>query len=206
MTTIFQPIFDASLLSKSVIVTLQKWFPTYLEELRIQRNETSALPEPRAYLTRNEFTSFPDESMPMVVAVSPGTVSEPMRDGDGRYSAWYGLGLGIVAAANTESNSDRVAKEYAAVARTILLQKQGLDGAWEYGGIEWADEGFDDLPDPAQERTMRASLLMFRVLVYNVSTKFAGPAHPVEPGPEQPGSDWPTVESTEIEVEVIPHG
>lgn len=174
--------------------------PTYLAEIQRQRGDANPYPAPRTYVERNIFASFPDEALPLIVVISAGVIDTPVREGDGTISAWWSLGVGIVAAANTEANSERMAKIYGAAVRAILVQKPGLDGAWEYSGIELFDENYEDVPDVEQERTMRSAQLVFQVLVTNITSKFAGPAYPVEPDPGQPGSAWPTVKTADVTV------
>jgi hypothetical protein len=200
-SSIFEPIFDASLLEDSVIATLRLWLPEYLAEIRIQRASDVDFPDIRSYATRNEFTTFPDESIPMIVVISPGLAGHPSMDGEKRISAWWSLGIGIIAAANTEKNSSRLAKVYGAAVRAIMLQHQALDENWEYSAVDYVDEDYNDVPDPDQERTMRAARLIFRVKVENVVTAFAGPA---EPDPTDPGSEWPTITSADVDVEIVP--
>lgn len=203
---IFRPIFSADVLEEAVIATLRKWMPTYLQEIELQRGwERGRIQSPRTYGTRNEFSAFPDEVMPIVVVVSPGLVDSARPDGEGRYIGWWSLGVGVVARANDEENTNRLAKVYAAAVRAILLQKQGLDGSWAFGGVEWVDENFTEIPNTAErERTIRSAQVIFRVWVDELVTRNAGPAHPAEPDPStQPGSDWPDVETADVRVNVV---
>lgn len=205
VSSIFEPIFDASILEYAVIATLRKWMPTYLREIELQRNlEPGRIAAPRTYGTRNEFTTFPDEAMPIVVVVSPGLTSEPRADGEGRYSGWWALGVGVVARADDEQHTNQLAKIYGAAVRTILIQKPTLDESWEFNGIQWVDEDFTDVPVSDIERTIRASRNVFQVGVANMATKFVGPAVPTEPDPDtQPGSEWPEVETADVTVNVV---
>jgi hypothetical protein len=197
--TIFAPIFDGTVLTDAVKATLKKWMPTYLGEIEFQRHlAKGSIPTPKWYTERNEFTTFAEDQIPLVVVISPGVIEPPTHNGEGMYTGWWGLGVGVVAAANTETNSDRLAKIYGAAVRSILLQKPGLDASWDFNGIVYVDESYDDVPDPEQERTMRAARLVFRIAINNVVTKWAGPD---EPDPEDlPGSQWPTVETAEATV------
>jgi hypothetical protein len=202
--SIFGPIFDGSILTDATIATLRKWMPTILRELQLTRGMDKAIPLPRTYTSRNEFSNFADDQLPLVVVISPGLASEPRADGEGRYSGWWGLGVGVIASAAGEQNSDRMAKLYGAAVRKVLLNRQTLDDSWEFSGIEYVDEVYDDLPDPDQERSLRAARLVFRVEVQSISTRFAGPAFPTEPDPgTQPGSNWPTVDEADVTVNVV---
>jgi hypothetical protein len=202
---IFRPIFDASVLEEAVIETLRAWYPTYIQEMEHQRGWTRGrIQSPRTYGTRNEFNTFQDEAMPVVIVVSPGLADPARADGDGRYVGWWSLGVGIVARANDEENTNRIAKVYAAAARAILLHKQGLDGSWAFGGVEWVDENFADIPTVEREKTIKSAQVIFRVWVDELVTKNAGPAYPVAPDPDtQPGTDWPEVETADVAVNIV---
>src|SRR5262252_1941356 len=200
--SIFQPIFDGSVLTRAVIATLKLWYPTYIHELEIQRGyPTKQIPPPRTYVERWRFDSYPDEQIPIVVVVSPGMAEAPDYAGDGAVGGWWALGVGVIAAANTEDNSERMAKIYGAAARAILEQKSFLDDSWEFNGINVMDESYEDVPDIEQARTMRAAQVICRVRVENMMNKWAGPAYPDPPEEAQPGSNWPDVESVYVDVE-----
>jgi len=206
INSIFGPIFDGSLLTRSVLATLRAWFPVYIKEIEIQRGWTPGqIPSPRTYVERWKFDSYPDEQVPIVVAVCPGMASPPTAAGDGILGGWWALGIGVIAAANTEDNSERLAKVYGAAARAIIEQKSYLDDAWEYSGTQVVDESYTDIPDIEQSRTMRAAQIICQVRVENIMTKGAGPYNLDPPDPDtQPGDDWPEVLAVFIDINVIP--
>lgn len=182
--------------------TLRLWYPTYIQEIEHQRGwHRGDIPSPRTYTERWQFTSYPDDQIPLVVVVSPGMAEAPVRDGEGVYSGWWIIGVGIVAAAATEDNSERLAKVYGAAARGILTQKAYLDDSWEFSGCEVMDESYDEVPDMEQARTMRSVQIVCRMYVENMYNRYGGPQHPIPPDPDsQPGSQWPEVEEAFTEV------
>jgi len=200
---IFGPIFDGSVLTRAALVTLRAWYPTYIREIEFQRGyPLGEIPPPRTFAERWRFDSFPDDQIPICVAVCPGMVEPPTRSGDGIFSGWWGLGVGIIAAANTSENSERLAKVYGAAGRLILSQKSYLDNSWEFNGCIVTDESYDDVPDIEQSRTMRSAFIIARVQVLNMWTEYGGPAYPTPPDPIlQPGSQWPEVEQVFVDVE-----
>jgi hypothetical protein len=206
--SIFGPIFDGSVLTRAVLATLKSWFPTYLHEIELQRGyPVRKIPPPRTYVERWRFDSFPDEQIPIVVAVCPGMAQPPTASGDGVIGGWWALGVGVIAAANTEENSERLAKIYGAAARAILEQKSYLDDSWEFSGINVLNESYEDIPDTEQSRTMRAAQVICRVRVENIVTKGAGPASPDAPDPDtQPGSVWPDVQKVFVDIERMEEG
>jgi len=191
----------------AVLNTLEKWMPTYIQEIERQLNLTLGLfPPPRVYSTTNTWHSLPDERLPMCIALSTGTVTRPRYEGDGTISAWWGIGVGVAASANTEENTNLAAKIYGAAVRAILLQQPTLGGMT--AGTEWIDESYTEVPVPEDERrTIRAAQVIFQVLVDDVVTRFSGPTTPIEPTDPlgQPGADWPEAETVEVEVRLLPN-
>ncbi len=202
VTDIFGAIFSGDQLEDAVISTLRKWLPTYIREVELQRGlELGRIQKPRTYTSRNEFTTFPEDQLPICVVVSPGLAHPPTADGEGRYHAWYALGVAIVAAANTEDHTNKVAKMYGAAIRACLLQKPALEGDVSMG-VEWEDESYDDLPTSDKEKTLSAVQMVFRYLIDDITTRWTGPAYPFEPGDPftNPGDEWPLVLHTDVKV------
>lgn len=202
MTDVFEPIFTATQLEVAAMQTLSTWMPTYLQEIELQLNRTRGeIPPPAEYSTRNEFTSFPEDKMPLCVVVSPGLSDPPTKEGDGTYSGWWALGVGFATVARDADASNFLAKVYGAAARAILLQNSSLGGISQ--GTEWIDESYDELVTE-DDRVVRACYLIFRFNVWNVVTKNAGPPPPADPA-AQPGSNWPTANLVQIdEINVLP--
>lgn len=196
--SVFGPIFVGHDLEKATMETLAAWFPTYLREIELQMELPEGLiPPPRTYTTRNEFTSFPEDQMPICVVISPGLAGEPHKEGNGTFSGWFSLGVGVLASASTEEDTNFLSKVYGAAVRAIMLQKQGLGGICK--GIEWADESYNDLPDIDQTRSIRASQWIGLAYIDNIVNQFAGPLG--DPLPEeQPGSNWPVISTGSISV------
>jgi hypothetical protein len=193
---VFGPIFDGSVLTRAVLATLKMWFPTYIREIEFQRGYTVGdIQAPKTYAERWRFDSYPDDKMPAVIVVSPGMASPPVKDGDGTVNGWWALGIGIIAAASTEENSERLAKVYGAAARLIMSQKGWLDETWEFNGTQIIDETYIDVPDMEQSRTMRSAQIIAEVQVLNMWNLLDGPSAPTDP----PGSQWLEVEEVFID-------
>jgi len=193
---VFGPIFDGSVLTRAVINTLKMWFQTYIREIEYQRGWTvGEIPPPKTYAERWRFDSYPDDKMPAVIVVSPGMTEHPHYDGDGTVNGWWALGVGVIAAASTEDNSERLAKTYGAAARLILSQKGWLDETWEFNGTEILDETYGEVPDIEQARTMRSAQVIARTQVMNMWNRSTGPLQPTA----VPGEQWPEVDSVTID-------
>lgn len=193
--SVFGPIFVGHELEKATLSTLAAWFPTYLREVELQLElEEGMIPSPRTYTTRNEFATFPEDQMPICVVISPGLAGEPHKEGNGTYSGWFSLGVGVLASAKTEEDTNFLSKVYGAVVRSIMLQKSNLGGICS--GIEWADESYDDLPDIDQTRSIRAARWIGLAYIDNIVNSYAGP---LDPPPGHPSSgDWPIITSGSI--------
>lgn len=203
-SSVFDTISVGTNITTAVIDTIRKWMPTYLQEIELQLGRVRGeIPPPRYYTTRNRFINYPEEQLPLCVVVSPGLTEAPTKDGDGSYNGWYGVGTGFVVSARDDVTADFLSKVYAAAGRAILLQHQDMGGG--VAGTEWIDEIYDDDIADDDNRTLKASYVLFRVYVENIVNAYAGPLSPVPDPDTQPGSDWGTVETVETEV-VIERG
>jgi hypothetical protein len=198
--SIFGPILGLDSVEDAVKATLKTWFHTYLKEVLIQRgiDDTADLPVPRTYRTFKEFDHYPDQSLPAVVIISPGTVEEPTKEGDGQVTACFRVGVAIINKAKNEHLVNRNCKIYASAARAILVQQRSLGGL--ANGVKWISEGYEEGPTD-KFRSLGASTLEFDIDVPGIVNAREGPAVPTPPTPDDlPGSEWPTVLTTEVEV------
>lgn len=197
--SIFGPIFTAHTLELKVLETMSIWMPTYLREIEDQMGRTlGQIIPPRTYTTRNEFTTFPEDQMPICVVISPGLSGEPYTEGNGTTSAWWSIGIGVLVSARDEEATNFLSKVYGAAVRAIMLQQSDLGGICS--GVNWLDESYDDVPDEAQERTIRAAQWIGSVCIDNVVLKGGGPVGPPDPI-TQPGSDWVVATTGDIIVQ-----
>lgn len=202
MSDVFGNIFIETELETAIMDQFALWMPTYIQEIELQLNrQRGQIPPPKQYTTRNEFTSFPEDRMPMCVVVSPGIDNEPKAEADGIYSAEFLVGVGFAASAKNADASGLMAKIYGAAGRKILLDRPSIGGVAQ--GVEWVDHNNDELVTE-DERTVRASYDIFRVRVWDVVTRFSGPIAPADPV-VQPGSNWPSANIVHIDdIKVLP--
>jgi hypothetical protein len=198
-TSIFERMFVATDLERGMAETLALWYPTYTEELRLQRGMPNALALPRSITNRDDVLKYPEDQLPAIIVASTGLAPfDPMEEGDGTIRAWWELGIGIVASAATEKDTELVTKMHGTIVRTIMLQ-QGT-ATRVCSGIRWIDESYDDIAVEEQERSLGASVLSFYVLIDDVVNRWAGPTEP----PGTPGAQWPTADTIIIDIELIP--
>ena len=203
--SIYGPLTSAAELEQAVVDTLQKWFPTYLTEYELQaglipdRNTPPKHPAPKAWLTADQLDRSAADALPAVVVVSPGlSKTAPKQEGDGSFRVFFSIGIGVFVSSNTRPDTIALVRVYTAILRTIMLQKQSLDGVAD--GCTWIDESYDDNFPFTDDQTMSAGQVVFEITIAGFVNRFAGPTTP-DPDPSQPGSDWPLAETVMATVE-----
>lgn len=207
--SIFDAIKVADDLETAVRDTIEQWFPTYLKEFELQHglinsvSDPDVLPLPAQYVVANDLDDASGERLPAVVIVSPGLSprKKPSQEGDGTFRVFFGVGVGVFVSSNNRRDTGRLVRQYVALIRTIILQHQSLGGFSD--GCEWVDESYDGGLAFPDEETMGAGQVVFEFEVAGVVSRYGGPAYQVPPDPvEQPGSEWPQVETVTASVEV----
>lgn len=184
---IFGPMLGPIDVRRAVKATLIEWMETYLAaverhyELPAKRLE---VPDPRNYVTKDngQLNKKPEEHLPCVVILCPGTAGDPGREGDGMYNAPYLVNVAVIASAKDEESSSDLAMYYALAVRSLLVQQGSLGGFAR--GTRWKGDRNDDLAARSR-RTIAAGTNVFHVSVPNVAQKGAGlrepPADPYDP-------------------------
>jgi len=198
MSTVFQPIISADELETWVTETLQLWWLTYAREFELQKGMAEdSLPEPRSWVIAEEVEREGTDQLPSIVVVSPGLNGDrPIQEGDGTFDATWLIGVGIFVSAATRSDTAKLVRQYGAIIRAIMLQKQTLGG--NANGTTWLDESYNDDFTFTDDKTISAGQVIFNIQVASVLNRFAGP---MQPDPDtQPGSQWPTADTVEVEI------
>lgn len=215
MTDIFGAIRLASDLEDAVLATLEKWWPVYVKELELQSPaapdpkhiDVGQIAAPKSWLKADELDREATNNLPAIVVVSPGMSGRaaPKQEGDGTFRAFFSIGVGVFVSADQRNNTMRLVRLYTAIVRTILLQKQSLDGFAD--GTTWLDESYDDNFTFTDDETISAGQVVFEIELSGVVSRYGGPAvyggPPPAPDPDtQPGSTWPPVATTTATVAV----
>jgi hypothetical protein len=198
MTSIFGAMIPSSDVEQAILNTLSPWIDTYLAEIERQQTITvGALQRPRSAQTSYDFANWDEGQYPALVCVCPGTYGDVVRNGEGDYSAWFEVRVGVVVEDTTEANARRVSQFHQVAIETILSQRGSLGGF--ASEMKWINRK-TVLPDVAN-RTLAYSPSEFRVNVDSVVMWQGGPATPNPPSvtPEAPYPAWPTVVSTEVD-------
>lgn len=201
MPDVFFPLVDASQLEAAVGKTLHDWFLVYTREFELQQGiPQDSLPQPRSWIVAEEVDRRGTDQLPTIIVVSPGlNGTDPMAEGDGSYRAAWLVGVGVFASAATREDTRKLVRQYAAIIRAILMQKQGLDASINVNAIRWMDESYDDNFRFTDEDTISAGQVVFNIEVDEVVHRFAGPVD--APDPEtQPGMSWEEIQTVNIEI------
>lgn len=193
--SIFGTIISADQLEDAAVTTLESWFKTYSREFELQAGlPQDALPLPRSYTITEEVDRDSADQLPAVVVISPGLTGQPRQEGDGSFRATWALAVGIFVSARTRRDTSRLVRQYGAIIRAIMLQKQSLGGFAD--GTRWTDESYDDTFGFVDRQSISAGQVIFQVEVVDVTSRWAGPVAPTAPDPvTQPGSDWPLADT-----------
>lgn len=201
------PLLTRGEVEKNMLAHVQAWLIDYLRRVeRLNQLDAGSLAEPRSWEVVNEYTRYPEEGMPFIAVLSPGIAPgfTPRREGDGYVTAWWMLAVGAIVATRDERSAKDLAGYYGAAIRGLVMEQPQL-GGWA-SGADWTDEKYDDFPR-VTERTMAAVRLTFIVEVQGVMNLFGAPrtasGELIPPyDPYTPPTDFPTVNTYDIDVEV----
>jgi len=114
----------------------------------------------------------------------------------------WALEVGALVSANTEINTDRLAKLYGAAIWGSIMQAPSLGGV--ASNIEWPDGGerYDELESRDSARSLAFALLRFNVLAVEFRSAYGGPTVFVEPDTTNYG-DWPAVANAGVVVQPL---
>jgi hypothetical protein len=202
--TIFGRIVSGGDVEDWVLTCLKKWSCTYMSEVARQHGiDPDALPDVRAFVPSFTFDKWPEDQIPAVFVLNTGMVERPLKSGDGAYYCRWQMHIGALTSAKSQEQAHRLAQLYLAAHRTILIQRQSLDGVAD--GTDWLLEGdmplnFDDT------RTLAARVGTFTVNVDRSCFANAGPVTPAEPLEpcHDPWPPWPSTELVDIEIDNVP--
>jgi len=76
---------------------------------------------PKSVKVRWRASRFSEDMLPSIVLVNAGTVGEPVRDGEGRYSAVWQMTVAAISQATDEDVGREVASDLCAASTAVLL-------------------------------------------------------------------------------------
>lgn len=206
-TNVYGPSVSVAQVEKLVIGALEDWLPFYLgERERLDGYEPGDLPIPLGYVRASEFAKWPEDSLPVVLVVSPGTSRIRKRD-DGKHEISWNVGVAPVVKDRSQEDSRDLASAYGTAIRDAIVQHKllrstrypdGIEGSVELRAESYTDLAFDST------RTLGTAHIVFEVSVDNAVSTAAGPRElPTEPPDVDPG-DWPPLAPGYPHVEINP--
>ena len=191
--TIFGNLITGDDVSQAIENTLTTWAQTYLDRMCRKIGQPEGwLPSPGSYVHTNDPNYFPEDAPPVVAIAVPGTLGEPQRDGQKYYRAMWDARVTIFVQANERAATERLAKQYGAAFRELLLHKRSLGGFAE--GINWHGEMYEPRVSDRDQRTLGSCEVRLGIDVREVVLTLAGPSAPTTTQPADP----PTATSVKL--------
>lgn len=191
---VFGRMLSGSEVEADVIASLSMWLPTYVAEAERQEGlGAGALAPVRSVTTEaTPGRRFPEEQLPCLIVVSPGLAERPEMSGQGgAYRARWAIGIAVVVEARTRTETDRLAKIWAALIAGIMLQQQDIGKGCR--GVTWEGQVYDEVP-AEDRRTLAAGQNEFTVEYDGAIYSRLGPS---EPNDDPRG--WPLVQTVHNE-------
>lgn len=144
----------------------------------------------------------PGGHFPEITIVSPGTVGDPERFGNGLYRAKWGFGLVVRHEAPTQTHARQNSESYVAALRSLILQNKSLIGIAI--DTKWKGEAYDETPVDTS-RTVGVALLRFETTIDSVVDSLTIPNRDNDPvghpdHHDDPG-DYDAVETTGLTID-----
>jgi hypothetical protein len=194
MTSVFGVSADPAQLEAAVVAQLREWLPTYLNRRGEQLGEKLA--KPKSFGTVSDYSRFPEQALPSIIVESPGQVSGTVeQNGEGLLSATFSISVfTTVQGPDAKATRDLALHYWWPVIGSLMQHKKLADGIWV---SEYVDSGFAGA-DLGQRRTRIATEHVFYVVLEDFLNVGEGPSAPI---PEETDEEYPTVESTSVNVE-----
>lgn len=156
--------FSAKTLEMAIVDTLDQYILDYINTF------APGTAPPASITRRNTIDNWVEEQLPCIVVASIGLVGEtpPKRGAANRpvITLPFGVGIGTIVSAATQTDTRDVAQDYSACIRHLMLQYQSLGlekGVIE--GITYVDERYNELVDSDQNRSLLAATVFFAIQV-----------------------------------------
>lgn len=200
----FGTLIAACDVEAALLAQTRTWMRTYLAEIDRQHGQpVGTLPVPRAYVISGAHEKMPEDQTPAVMIVSPGMTDPPVADGQGRYTARWGVDVAVLTSARGNEHALRLARLEVLALRALLIQQQTLpDERLSVRRIEFIGEHYNEL-DSIDDRTICLASVSLAVEIGDVTTRHAGPLAPLLPPEPDPGPDspaWPIAETADVNV------
>lgn len=185
-------IVTPGMVERAFVATLELWMDDYLGELeRVEGYDVGEVVRPAGIITASQFAKWPEDQLPLIMVIAPGTTGKPERHAQGRYNVAWAVTAAAIVSDIDELEARRLAGAYAGAMRAAILQHKMLKSPLHPEGfaqfLSWKGEGYGDLGFE-DARTLDSCRVEFAVGVEDVTTEHAGPRTPsgspgTDPGP-----------------------
>ncbi len=190
---LFGEIVWGGLVEQTLLSTLQDFESNYLREMEAQAGlDPNTLDPIYSYNIASEFDRWPEEGLPSVTIVSPGTVNDPARQGSGEVQATWEFTIHVSVVADEEAEARRNGQLYIAAIRAIIMQHRSLGD--EMAATAWSEERYTTI-EAEDRRSLFGASASFNITREQVLDTSKGPRVPTET------TDPGTVEAVVLEVE-----
>ena len=191
--TVFGVLISPHQVREAVNSHLQLWLPSYLAELERQNERDSgSLPPFKSVVNTARLESMPEDQLPRLILITPGTIGDFKIDEEDRYQAKFSLALGTVTSATDQAGANKLSELYVLACAAALVQHPKLPELST--SVTLKRFSFDEGPRE-QERSLALAVAYFEIDVGDILAGSEGPTEPdVDP------ADWPEVETVEVEV------
>jgi hypothetical protein len=180
-------------LELAVVEHLRRWMPTYCKE--VARQHSSPLAEPKSYTVVSEYARWPENGLPAVIVESAGLVDEPEESGERFLSGTFAVEVAMVVQGKDAISTRRQAQHYGLAVIGSMLQHRKLSDLIFVSKMTGA--GF-----AGQNLELRRTSVVVAAVFEVTHEKFLNTGEgPIAPDPEGSPPEWPTVVSTEVDVE-----
>lgn|GEM_PF-2161114 len=196
------PVFGPSIHERHVQYavrdTIQRWIETYLAAAERRAGlepRSTPVPDPGNYVLKDDgrLSKRPEDQLPAICILCPGTAEEASVDGEGLYRVPFLVNVAAIVTSGDPGYVSDLAKLYTSALRDLLIHNGSLGGFAQTS--EWKGSRTDDLK-PEDDRSIAAGVNVFHIYVPGVVQRGAGlKAPPAEPY-ELP--ELPTVEEVDV--------
>jgi hypothetical protein len=149
----------------AVTATLIAGLPAALERNRAQGGLDLDVPAATDMPTEEALLEGAGLVLPSFVVSSPGLADQPVRHGDGTYTATWAVVVTVFAHGASYGDTARRSRQYAKAVRSALVLQQALGGI--ASGVEWTGEEYDRI-DARDARTLGGCFVGFGVTLDDV--------------------------------------
>ena len=162
-------------IDSAILTALHDWAPTYLKQIRVERDLSFQPAIPRQYTNTFAGQEFLDRKLPCCVVITAQCVAT--RGGANRgYEATWAVRLATVLRAKNPTSTRFMAGLYEGVFRRLVTQKArgGPINDLHYTGMR-----YEEVPDATGDgRYTLAAISLFDVFTDQIVQPFAGPDIP----------------------------